>query len=237
MATPIALPGQLIQVGRMFTNPTPPSICPECGGEGWVPAERDERGFIKAMRPCECQRATRIARRIPAKYASARLADFKAGIMDVVTAWLRDSRSPGLFLYGPVGTGKTHLAVAICRVLLEAGQDVLLKSATRFYRDIRESFNSDRNEESVVAEYVRVPWLLLDDVGAGALSDFERRYLLDLLDRRADRRTMITSNLAVEDFARRLDERIASRLREFTSMACQGADRRAVRGGSKFAAA
>ena len=104
-----------------------------------------------------------------------------------------------------------------------------LLPASRFYREIRAGFNSERSEEAVLAEYVRAHWLLLDDVGAGALSDFERRYLLDLLDQRADRKTLITSNLTIEDFARRLDERVASRLREFTSLDCQGADRRATR--------
>ena len=181
------------------------------------------------MRPCECQRSVRIARRIWPKYSQARLSDFKVATLNTVAAWLRDSRSPGFFLFGGVGVGKTYLAVAICRALLEAGQDVQLLPASRFYREIRAGFNSERSEEAVLAEYVRAHWLLLDDVGAGALSDFERRYLLDLLDRRADRRTIFTSNLGVEDFTQRLDERIASRLREFTTMYCQGADRRATR--------
>jgi DNA replication protein DnaC len=236
MVAVVALPGQSIPVSSLVTNLTPPSACPECDGEGWVPAEHDERGFIKTMRRCECQRSARIARRIPAKYASARLSDFKAPVMDAVAAWLQDSQSPGLFLFGSVGTGKTHLAIAICRALLEAGQDVMIQSASQFYSEIRSTFNSDQGEESVLAVYFRAPWLLLDDVGAGALSDFERRYLLDLLDRRANRRTIITSNLGVEDFARRLDERIASRLREFKTLQCEGADRRAVRGRPRFAA-
>ena len=181
------------------------------------------------MRPCECQSVTRIVRRIPEKYAQARLSDFKGSTIDAVANWLKDTRSPGLFLYGPVGTGKTHLAVAICRVLLEGGHDVLLRLATTFYQDLRSSFNGERSEQAVLADYVRVPWLLLDDAGGGALTDFERRYLLDLLSLRADRRTISTSNLSVEEFATRLDERIASRLREFTSFHCGGADRRALR--------
>jgi DNA replication protein DnaC len=53
--------------------------------------------------------------------------------------------------------------------------------------------------------------------------------LLDLLDQRTSRRTIVTSNLTVEEFSKRLDERIGSRLREFTSFHCGGADRRATR--------
>lgn len=179
---------------------------------------------------CECQVSTRIARRIPAKYSQARLADFKGGTIDAVASGLEDVKSPGLFLFGEPGVGKTHLAVAICRVLLEAKADVLLRSAARFYRELRGAFNADRTEEAVFSDYKRPPWLLLDDIGSGALSDFERRYFLDLLDQRADRRTIITSNLSAEDFSQRLDARIGSRLSEFTSIRCAGSDRRAMRG-------
>ncbi|HKV25627.1 MAG TPA: ATP-binding protein [Candidatus Acidoferrum sp.] len=146
-----------------------------------------------------------------------------------VTAWLRDKQSPGLFLYGPVGTGKTHLAYAILRALLEDGQNALAVSAANFYRELRSAFNSEQNEETIFGKYVGVPWLMFDDAGAGALSDFERRTLLDLLDRRASLKTIITSNLTVEEFGKRLDERIGSRLSEFLLFHCGGTDRRAKR--------
>ena len=222
---------------NQLSSPTAPSKCDLCGGDGWVPAERDERGYIKNMRRCECQQAARIARCIPSKYVEAKLANFKAPTIDAVEAWIEDTRSPGLFLYGASGVGKTHLAVAICRRLLESRQDVLVRSAARFYRELRDGFNAERSESSILREYVSARWLMLDDIGSGALSDFERRYLLDLLDQRADRRTIVTSNLSAEDFARRLDERIGSRLREFTTLQCQGADRRATRGRPKSVAA
>jgi len=197
--------------------------------DGWLAAERDERGFTKNVRPCECQLRRRVELRIPAKYGGARLSGFKGATISAVGDWLEQKNSPGLFIFGAPGIGKTFLAVAICRTLLEAGQDVLLRSAARFYRELRGGFNSERGEESILNEYVGALWLLLDDLGAGALTDFERRYLQDLLDQRADRRTIITSNLTVADFGQRLDERIASRLSEFTSLRFTGADRRAQR--------
>jgi DNA replication protein DnaC len=192
-------------------------------------AERDERGYIRYVRPCECQRSERIRRRIPPRYAHAKLPDFKPLTREKIKAWFRDKQSAGLLLYGPVGTGKTHLGFAILRRLLEAGQDALAVNAANFYRELRGAFNSDESEETIMAKYAGVPWLLFDDAGAGALTDFERRYLLDLLDQRASRRTIITSNLTVEEFSKRLDERIGSRLSEFTLFECPGKDRRAER--------
>ena len=220
-----------IQAGNLDSSPTTTlqAVCELCYGEGYIVAERDERGFIRFMRPCECQRSERIRRRIPARYVHAKLSDFKSSTRATVKAWLADRKSPGLLLYGPVGTGKTHFAYAILRVLLDAGQDALAVNAANFYRELRGAFNSDESEESVMAKYTGVPWLVFDDAGAGALTDFERRYLLDLLDQRASRRTIITSNLTVEEFSKRLDERIGSRLSEFTSFHCGGTDRRATR--------
>jgi Cdc6-like AAA superfamily ATPase len=219
--------------------------CEHCGGEGWVPFEFDERGFIKNMRPCACQVTARVERCIPAKYRAATLADFNAPNIEAVGDWighgqgLGHGQSHGLFLYGPTGVGKTHLAMAICRRLIESGQEVLVRSATDFYREVRNSFNEERSESSVMREYASARWLLLDDIGSGNLGDFERRYLLDLLDHRASAnlRTIVTSNLSAEDFAERLDERIGSRLHEFTTLLCKGADRRAQRGRTKAAAA
>lgn len=90
----------------------------------------------------------------------------------------------------------------------------------------------DDSEESLIAQYVNVRWLVLDDLGAGALTDFERRYALDLLNRRgnAKRRTILTTNLQLQEIAEKLDERIASRLSGFDQIEAQGNDRRAPRG-------
>lgn len=225
------------QTDSNSSKQTTSSNCEFCGGTGWAVAERDSRGYIKNVRRCECQKSARLVNRIPAKYRSATVADFKGQTLDVVEEWLQERPSPGLFLFGPTGVGKTHLAVAICRRLLESNEDVLLRPAARFYRELRDGFNSDRSETVVMSEYANTPWLLLDDIGSGALTDFERRYLLDLLDQRADRYTILTSNLSVDDFAQRLDDRIGSRLREFTSVRCAGADRRAARGRTKYVAA
>jgi DNA replication protein DnaC len=234
VATTIALPEErrVIQDDSpSSTDPTlmPAPVCELCKGDGYVVAERDARGYIKNMRACECQRSEKIRRRIPSRYVHAKLSDFRPSTQAMVAAWFHDRQSPGLLLYGPVGTGKTHLAYAILRTLLEAGQDVLAVNSASFYRELRGAFNTERTEDSVMAPYCRAAWLLFDDAGAGALTDFERRYLLDLLDQRASLRTIITSNLTVEEFRKRLDERIGSRLSEFTSFHCGGADRRATK--------
>lgn len=71
----------------------------------------------------------------------------------------------------------------------------------------------------------------MDDLGAGSLSDHERRCTLELLDRRLDamRPTVVTTNWTIEQIGERMDERIASRLGGFVVMAFTGGDQRVAR--------
>jgi len=87
------------------------------------------------------------------------------------------------------------------------------------------------SEEEVTREYVRPALLVLDDLGAGSLSDHERRCTLELLDKRLDAMcpTVVTTNWTIKQIGPRMDERIASRLSGFMVMAFTGKDRRSVR--------
>jgi len=71
-------------------------------------------------------------------------------------------------------------------------------------------------------------YLILDDLGAGSLSDCERRYTLELLDTRLNkmRPTVVTSNWSLQEIAERMDDRIASRLAGFAALELAGNDRR-----------
>lgn len=79
-----------------------------------------------------------------------------------------------------------------------------------------------------MAGYCVAPMLILDDIGAGGLSDHERRILLDVLDRRGNdcRPTVVTTNLSLDQIRDLMDERISSRLRDYLAVAFTGADRR-----------
>jgi DNA replication protein DnaC len=148
-----------------------------------------------------------------------------------VLKWL-ERPTDGLLLCGFTGTGKTHMAAAIVRVKLEAGERVLFKRASEFYSAIRKSYNAPvMNEDDVMREYARSPLLVLDDLGAGSLSDHERRCTLELLDNRLDamRPTVVTTNWTIEQIGERMDERIASRLSGFVVMAFTGRDLRVAR--------
>jgi DNA replication protein DnaC len=148
--------------------------------------------------------------------------------VDIAERWIAQPTS-GIFLTGLSGRGKTWFSAGIVRALVGAGKKVLFISAEDFYLKLRSGFdNPGSSEVSILSQFSDVEFLVLDDVGAGSLSDYERRSTLRLLDNRTNylRPTIVTSNLTLEGIAEKLDERIASRLSGFAHIVMTGRDRR-----------
>jgi DNA replication protein DnaC len=154
----------------------------------------------------------------------------KAKIADFPVTWRKLSEgADGLFLTGSRGVGKTHLAVALMRELILATQPVyqggayridlqkmpLFVSVPELLLEIRETFHtSGVSEKAVIDKYSWVDVLVLDDLGAGNTSDWVLQTLYTIMDRRyrEELRTIITSNLSIEEIEEKLDDRVASRV-------------------------
>jgi DNA replication protein DnaC len=145
----------------------------------------------------------------------------------VATRWAHDylirrkgQSYPNLWLYGPVGGGKTGLAWGVVRLLIEHEVEARFVHLPDLLEQMRDAFAQKRpTHEAMYAG--SVPVLAVDDVGAERTTPWAIEQLLLLVDRRRHRLlpTIFTSNYEPDELAERLDtsegqtgERIVSRM-------------------------
>jgi DNA replication protein DnaC len=168
--------------------------------EGW-PAAR----FLAAL--AEHEMAQRSRRRIERHLAEARLPpgktldtfDFeavpvvsKAQIMALAAgdAWL--DKGANLILFGPPGTGKSHLAAALSFALVENGWRVLFARTT----DLVQRLQIARREltlEAAIARLDKYHLLILDDLAYVTKDQAETSVLFELIGARYERRSLLVT--------------------------------------------
>lgn len=125
----------------------------------------------------------------------------------------------GAIFVGRPGTGKTHLAVGIgLYAMRKFHARVLFTTVQRAIRSIKDTWvkGAQQSESEAIADLVEPDLLILDEVGVQFGSDFERNTLFDVLNERYELRkpTIFLSNLASDELADFLGERVMDRLRE-----------------------
>jgi len=115
-----------------------------------------------------------------------------------------DQKRYYLWLHGPTGTGKTHIA-SVAAILWSLAYDVVPVYANWAIRlaEIKASFNGWTGV-SHLEEEQRAGVLVLDDLGAERVTLFNLEMLYGIIESRRGLPTIITSNYKVEDYAKRL---------------------------------
>jgi DNA replication protein DnaC len=112
-----------------------------------------------------------------------------------------------LYLWGPCGVGKTHLAFAAARHCFEETLSAVIVWAPHLSRQIR--LKDPEQEQAAMDRLTRAEALILDDLGAGNDTPFNRQLLQELLDTRVfnDRGGLIvTSKYSLDRLAEKFDD-------------------------------
>jgi DNA replication protein DnaC len=169
--------------------------------------------YADTLTPEEKERAAMKWSGVPSKYGLCSFENFMGNIK--IAEYLKSIAysNENIVLTGGPGCGKTHLAVAMMRHT-GSGKfitvpDLLLK--------IRDTFNSNERsltEQELIDSYSSEPFLVLDDLGAEKSTEYSITTLYLIINRRIneERKTLITTNLSLQQISESLGERIASRL-------------------------
>lgn len=103
----------------------------------------------------------------------------------------------GLFISGPKGTGKTHLAAAISNQLMHLGTPVICMTAIDLLERIKRTFSkSDIDEGSVLDIYKTVSLLVIDDIGKEPATEWAVSTIYNIINGRYESclPTIVTTN-------------------------------------------
>ena len=132
------------------------------------------------------------------RYASCRLSNYEVTsdkqrhVLNCLTDY-RDNMqeyikaSRGIVLFGPVGTGKDHLLMALAgAAIVTEGLSVRWQNGMDWFGDVRDSFDSQVTERDLVLSLSYPDILMLSDPlpPIGNLSSFQANMLLRVIDRR-----------------------------------------------------
>lgn len=123
----------------------------------------------------------------------------------------------GLWFMGPVGTGKTTLAMLVAKSALRAGRSVAIYSLPRLLNEIRDNHRAERSHTLLLDRLTSVDLLHIDDVGAERTTDWVLEELYSIVNARYEdqRSIVITTNiLDREALCAQISERTVSRLTE-----------------------
>ena len=136
----------------------------------------------------------------------------------------------GLWFMGPVGTGKTTLAMLVSKAALKLGRSVAIYSLPRLLNEIRDTHRAERSHLELLDRLIAVDLLHIDDVGAERTTDWVLEELYSIVNGRyEDQRSMVitTNILDREALCEQITERSVSRLTEMCDeLPLLGYDRR-----------
>ena len=196
-------------------------LCAKCGDTGWVGAGMCD--CLKVL--CAQEQLRELSQLLDLGEQSFSQFDFSYYSPEAWPDWRDYAQNFGryyfdnLFLSGGTGLGKTFLSACIARTVSENGFSVVYDTAGGIFAQFEtEKFSRDgedaREARDGTRRYLGCDLLIMDDLGSEMATPFVQAALYRLVNSRltAGRRTVISSNLTMDDVRRRYTPQIASRL-------------------------
>ncbi len=192
----------------------------------------DEPKMVWAV-PCDCTMGDKTDRvlakaRVPDRYRHCDFENFETDneienvSREQLAAWNRSlaeakfvverfadefpvGAEDGLLLMGPCGAGKTHLAVAALKEIVQRGHSGLFYDYRELLKEIQDSYNaeSQSTEMGVLEPVLKAEILVLDDVGSSKPSLWALETVGHILNTRYNEKrvTILTTNFLDADAA------------------------------------
>lgn len=152
---------------------------------------------------------------LPKRYEGVKYEDVREDIR-VLFEKMKDTRK-GIYIWGGIGSGKTHTIYALKEKTSEALKVVsMLRNTTELLRDIRTDFDRPWNmklkEEETIMDLKGL--LFIDDIGAEKMTEWVAETFYLILNHRYNEMlpTIFTSNFPPDQLAERIGDRIVSRI-------------------------
>jgi DNA replication protein DnaC len=193
------------------------AACPygECDGSTWILDEETNES-----RPCRCrdQRIRRAAsggigtgigrRFLEVSFEREPIVSLDRAVLRQVRAFTRSiadnlEAGRGLWFDGPVGTGKTSLAILVAKAAKDAGRSYAVFPVPRLLAEIKRTFDRDASDSYMgfFRRLCTVDLLVLDDLGAEKQTEWVLEQLYSIVNERwQDRRSIVvTTNVPDPD--------------------------------------
>ena len=223
-------------------------ICDKCGGSGYIGSnmcecltelcrqeQKKEVSVLSGSREAFNQfRLDYYPDRIDPKYGASPRTIMERNLKICRTYALTFAPSAGNLLFvGGTGLGKTFLSACIARAVADRGYSVVYESAGHLFGKLEQAkFSPSEEARREAARFTDCDLLILDDLGTEMPGQFVTAAFYTLLNDRilAGKPMVISTNLNIDEAARRYSPQIASRLQgSFQGLTFVGEDIRILK--------
>lgn len=223
-------------------------ICDKCGGSGYIGSnmcecltelcrqeQKKEVSVLSGSREAFNQfRLDYYPDRIDPKYGASPRTIMERNLKICRKYALTFAPSAGNLLFvGGTGLGKTFLSACIARAVADRGYSVVYESAGHLFGKLEQAkFSPSEEARREAARFTECDLLILDDLGTEMPGQFVTAAFYTLLNDRilAGKPMVISTNLNIDEAARRYSPQIASRLQgSFQGLTFVGEDIRILK--------